>query len=92
MSAKIVIIDAREPFEYQQSHVKGAVNITPADFVSGQFKSKLKDVNKETPIIIYCVSGSRSNTSSMFLKDEGFVNVTNGINQNHVDKLISKAD
>ncbi|MDO4773930.1 MAG: rhodanese-like domain-containing protein [Candidatus Saccharibacteria bacterium] len=89
MSAKAIIIDTREPSEFARSHVEGAINIPPADFMSGEFKAILKDITKDTPIIVYCVSGARSNTCSMFLADAGFSNVTNGVNEHHVRKLLA---
>lgn len=91
MPAQTLIIDTREPEEYQRSHVAGAINIPPADFMSGAFKEALKDVATDTPIILYCISGARSNTCSMFLKDAGFTNVTNGINQHQVEKRLASA-
>lgn len=92
MSTETVIIDTREPMEYAMGHVDGAINISPADFMSGAFKAALKDVTIDTPIILYCISGARSNTCGMFLKDAGFTNVTNGINQHHVRKLLNDAE
>lgn len=89
MSAETIIIDTREPSEFARSHVEGAINIPPADFMSGAFKATLKDVAKDTPIVLYCISGARSNTCSMFLADAGFTNVTNGINEHHVRKMLS---
>ncbi|MDO4684307.1 MAG: rhodanese-like domain-containing protein [Candidatus Saccharibacteria bacterium] len=89
MSAKTIVIDTREPSEYERSHVEGAINIPPADFMSGAFKTTLQAVAKDTPIIVYCISGARSNTCSMFLADAGFMNVTNGINEHHVGKLLA---
>lgn len=91
MSAETIIIDTREPSEFARSHVEGAINIPPADFMSGAFKATLKDVAKDTPIVLYCISGARSNTCSMFLKDAGFTNVTNGINQHQVEKRLASA-
>lgn len=88
MSKEVVIIDTREPDEYNKSHVEGAINIPPAEFVSGMFVERLSGVDKDTPIIVYCLSGARSNTCSMFLSDAGFTNVTNGINEHHVRKLV----
>lgn len=89
MPAETIIIDTREPSEFVRSHVEGAINIPPADFVSGAFKATLKDVAKDTPIVLYCISGARSNTCSMFLADAGFTRVTNGVNEHHVRKLLA---
>lgn len=89
MSTKTLIIDTREPFEYAQSHVPGAINIPPAEFMAGLPK-KLRDVAKDEQIILYCRSGQRSNTCSMILRAAGFTNLVNGKNEGHVRKLLEK--
>ena len=40
-----VIIDVREPYEFATGHVKGAVNIPPADIIAGA--PKLQNVPKD---------------------------------------------
>lgn len=45
---------------------------------------KLDDVPKDTELVIYCVSGSRSNASMHYLRQLGFTNLVNGINKGHV--------
>ena len=77
-----VIIDVREPEEYADGHVSGALNIPPSKLLEGA--KELANVPKDTEIILYCVSGSRSNVSMNILKDLGFTNLINGINQAHV--------
>ena len=77
-----IIIDVREPQEYERSHVEGAINIPPMDIMNGA--DKLKDVPKDTELILYCISGSRSNVSMNILKSMGFTNVINGVNQQQV--------
>ena len=80
---KPVIIDVREPFEYENGHVAGAINIPPQELMAGA--EKLKDVAKDTPLVLYCVSGSRSNASMHILSQLGFTNLTNGINRQQVE-------
>lgn len=87
---KSVIIDTREPHEYKISHVDGAVNISPMEFMNGEFASKLDGVAKDDPIILYCRSGARSNTCSMILRQAGYTNLTNGINEHHVRKMLEE--
>lgn len=78
-----VIIDVREPLEYKMGHVKGAINLPPSQITAGA--AKLEDVPKDTELILYCVSGSRSNASMHYLKQLGFKNIINGINKAHVE-------
>lgn len=83
-----IIIDTREPFEYQQSHAPGAINIPPAEFMSVDVPAALRDIARDEQIVLYCRSGARSNTCSMILRRHGFTNLINGINEGHVRKMI----
>ena len=78
--SKKVIIDTREPLEYAQSHVDGAINIPPVKFMNGEAFTELKDIQKDTCIILYCRTGQRSNTCSQILSEQGYTNLINGIN------------
>jgi len=78
-----VLVDVREPEEYAKDHLNGSINVPPAEIMSGA--TALKDVPKDAKIIVYCITGSRSNVSMRFLRDMGFTNVINGINQSHVE-------
>ena len=88
---KTLIIDTREPYEYQKSHVGGAINISPAEFLSGVIPEALENIPKDTPIIMYCMTGHRSNTCSMILYSYGFTDITNGTNENRVRQMLQKA-
>lgn len=79
-----MIIDVREPYEYAMSHVSGAINLPPAALMAGA--KVLESVPKDTQLVLYCRSGARSNASAHYLKQLGFTNVVNGINQAHVEK------
>lgn len=79
---KRIIIDVREPYEYQQDHVKGALNIPPHELLDGA--KKLDGIPKDTELILYCKTGSRSRVSSQILADLGFTNIRNGINAGQV--------
>jgi len=85
-----LIIDTREPNEYQVSHVEGALNIPPAEFMTGTVPAKLTNVDTAAPIVLYCRSGQRSNTCGMILRDFGFTNIINGTNEHHVRKLLDE--
>lgn len=78
-----VFIDVREPAEFASSHVEGAINLPPQKLMAGE-PAELKDLPRDTPLVVYCLSGARSNASIPFLKRFGFTNITNGINQQQV--------
>lgn len=80
-----IIVDVREPDEYTKGHIKGAINIPPSDILAGA--DKLKGVQKDTEIILYCLSGSRSNASIKILEKMGFSNLINGINIDNIKKI-----
>lgn len=83
----VVIIDVREPFEFSTGHVKGALNIPPTDLMNGA--EALKDIPKDSEIVLYCRTGSRSNVAMHILSQLGYTNLTNGINKEHVQARYS---
>ena len=83
-----LIIDTREPSEFQQSHVDGAINIPPTEFMLGQIPKALRDVSKDSKIILYCRTGQRSNTCSMILRQFGFTNLVNGTSEQRVNAML----
>ncbi len=82
-----MFIDVREPSEYARGHVEGAINVPPADIMNGA--AALSDVDRDTELVLYCMSGARSNMSMQFLRQLGFTNLVNGINQDHVRQKYS---
>lgn len=88
MKSNPIVIDTREPFEYEASHVEGAINIPPEEFMTGRIPEALADIDKSWPIILYCRSGQRSNTCSMILQQHGFINLINGTNEQRVRQML----
>ena len=70
-----VLIDVRSAQEYRMGHIPGSRNVPVGEV------SELK-MNQDTPIYVYCQSGSRSRQAVRILKKLGCSNVTNlgGIN------------
>ncbi len=68
-----LLIDAREPAEYEMSHLAGALQLDPetTDF------RVFTDLDKNTPIVVYCSVGYRSSKIADMLSAEGFSNVSN---------------
>jgi rhodanese-related sulfurtransferase len=77
-----IFIDVREPYEYARGHVEGAINLPPAEIMVGA--QALNDVPKDTELVLYCLSGARSNASMHYLKQLGFTNLVNGVNKDQV--------
>ncbi|HUH29193.1 rhodanese-like domain-containing protein [Gelidibacter sp.] len=66
---KVQLIDVRTPEEYQEGHIKNAVNI---DFLADGFDQKFDNFNKDEPLYIYCRSGNRSAKAAKILSELGF--------------------
>tara|TARA_Y100001980_G_C14360394_1_gene168485 strand:- start:155 stop:439 length:285 start_codon:yes stop_codon:yes gene_type:complete len=81
---KVIIVDVREPYEFSSGHVQGALNIPPAELMQG-IPKELVSIAKDTEIVLYCRSGARSAASIQLLQRQGFTNLVNGINQDHVE-------
>lgn len=77
-----VVIDVREPFEFEIGHVAGAINIPPSQIMQGE--ETFKGIPKDAEIIVYCRTGSRSAVAMNIMQRMGFKNVVNGINKDQV--------
>ena len=53
--SKVQLIDIREPYEHEEGHIKGSINIP-----MGNFLEKLDELSRTKQIIIYCNTGRRS--------------------------------
>ncbi|CAN5307070.1 hypothetical protein BH23BAC2_BH23BAC2_02980 [soil metagenome] len=71
----VAILDAREREEFEVSHIKGAVFVSYSNFSAEEVSHMFKD--KNTPIVVYCSLGIRSENISEKLKKSGFTNVRN---------------
>ena len=81
----IVILDVRTVEEYNEGHIKGAINI-PVDELENRLDD-LKDY-KEKMILVYCKSGNRSSKASKTLAFNGFkqvVNMEDGVGEYNYD-------
>ncbi|MHC2990486.1 rhodanese [Pontibacter sp. HJ8] len=68
-----VLLDTRSEEEYNVSHIAGARLVEYDNFDP----SRLKDVPKDTPLVVYCSVGLRSERVGEKLKKAGYTNVTN---------------
>ena len=72
-----VLLDVRDPGDFNLGHIPGAVNL-PSD----KLNSRAGELDKKAPIYVYCQTGVRSSGAAGTLKSLGFTNVKNigGIN------------
>jgi rhodanese-related sulfurtransferase len=61
------VVDVREPWEYREGHVPGAVNIPLSTL-----PTRLSELPKDRPILLVCNSGNRSGVAADFLVQQGF--------------------
>lgn len=72
-SASIIFLDAREPREFQVSHLKGARHVGYDHFSPDQ----LPPIDKNARIVVYCSVGYRSEKVSEKLLAAGYTRVSN---------------
>ena len=68
-----LLLDVRSPAEYREGRIPGSQNV-PIQSLDKVYQ--LTD-NKDTPIFVYCHSGSRSTYAALMLRDMGFRDVRN---------------
>ncbi|WP_115461151.1 rhodanese-like domain-containing protein [Winogradskyella aurantiaca] len=70
-----IFLDAREPVEYEVSHIDGAIHVGFNSFNLNIVSSRIP--NKKQTIIVYCSIGVRSEIIGERLKSAGYTNVFN---------------
>ncbi len=68
----IVILDVRTKKEFDEGHIKGAINI-PVETIGSIPPAQLRD--KKQMILVYCRSGRRSKMAAQKLGTMGYENV-----------------
>ncbi len=74
------LIDVRTPQEFAKYRIRSAQNI---DFRSADFRTQIEKLDKTKPVLVYCLSGRRSEAAAKVFTDAGFKTVYNldgGIN------------
>lgn len=67
-----VVLDVREPDEYEQGALLGVMHI-PRGHLEGQVEGKILD--KTAPVVVYCAGGVRSAFAAKTLQELGYTNV-----------------
>lgn len=69
-----VMIDVREPFEWDRQHLPGVEKIS-----LGALPSRLPELEslRSQEVVLICRSGGRSARATEFLRNQGFANVRN---------------
>jgi len=66
-----LLIDVRNPEEYRAEKIQGARNV-PVD----SLRTDLKELDRETPLLLYCKTGKRCIRAFEQLNEMGFHHIT----------------
>ena len=64
----LVLVDVREPWEFETAHIKGALQMPMGDVPSRAHT----ELDPEQPIVVLCHAGVRSMNVTVWLRDQGF--------------------
>src|SRR5690606_27394894 len=70
----VQLVDVRTAEEYAEGHLKNAVNI---NIGSSNFEEHIAILDKNKPVMVYCLSGGRSGNAANKLEKMGFTQVYN---------------
>lgn len=71
-SGGLLLLDVREPWEWMQGHLPGAMHIP-----LGDLERRAGEVDPTRPVVVYCKGGVRSQQAAMFLAQRGHEAVYN---------------
>jgi rhodanese-related sulfurtransferase len=75
--AKPVLLDVREPWEFQTCRIEGSVPIP-----MGAIPARMQELDDDVPIVCICHHGARSMSVAAYLEGNGFTqmfNLTGGV-------------
>lgn len=68
----LVVVDVREPMEWEMGHVPGAMLIS-----LGELRERLAELDRTKTTLVICEAGVRSSTGASLLQAAGFAKVAN---------------
>jgi sulfur-carrier protein adenylyltransferase/sulfurtransferase len=71
-SRDFVLVDVREPNEWEINRIPGAVLIPKGEFLNGNALAELPSVDSGTQVVLHCKSGVRSAEALAVLKGAGY--------------------
>ena len=74
INPKCILLDVRSTQEYKEGHLNNAINIP---LYSLKEKNELSFIEKNSLIIVYCQSGTRSKRAIKILNKKGYNNLYN---------------
>ena len=71
-SRDFVLVDVREPNEYEINKIPGSILIPKGDFLNGSALEKLPSIDSGTQVVMHCKSGVRSAETLAIAKNAGY--------------------
>jgi phage shock protein E len=85
----MIYLDVRTKPEFDEQHVPGAIHFELARLMKGEMPAAginaNIDIEKDTEILVYCLSGTRAGVATQILKSNGF---TKAVNAGGIGNLI----
>lgn len=69
----VQLVDVRTPGEYRAGHIDDAVNFDLSN--RNAFMKQIETLDKDQPVYLYCLVGSRSAYAAKILRDKGFTKI-----------------
>lgn len=69
---QVLVLDVREPWEYDEGHIPG-VTLIPM----GEVAQRLDEIPTDRPVVVTCRSGNRSGQVAALLRARGYDNIHN---------------
>ena len=69
----VQLVDVRTPGEYGAGHIDDAVNFDLSN--RNAFMKQIETLDKDQPVYLYCLVGSRSAYAAKILRDKGFTKI-----------------
>lgn len=66
----LTVVDVREPREYRQSHIPGAVSLPLSDILKHDYR-----LPQEERLVLVCQSGRRSRRAAQVLRNDGYTDL-----------------
>jgi rhodanese-related sulfurtransferase len=66
---EFVLLDCREPWEYQAAHIEGATHIPMQEI-----PARVQELDPEDHVVVICHRGVRSMTVTAWLRQQGYHN------------------
>lgn len=68
------LIDVRTPEEFNEGHLKGALNF---NINADDFEKQIATLDIHKPVLVYCLSGGRSSSAAEIMGEKGFIEIYN---------------